>query len=58
MKKALIFIVLVLLVVIFWLANEIVVVNGKCKRLQEINDRQASAIEMLEKDRINSYHTR
>lgn len=53
------FIIVVLLIVVFWLANEIIVViNEKCKRLQEVNDRQASAIEMLEKERINSYYTR
>ena len=52
------FIIVVLLIVVFWLSNEIAVVNEKCKRLQEVNDRQASAIEMLEKERINSYYTR
>lgn len=52
------FIIVVLLIVVFWLANEIAVVNEKCKRLQEVNDRQASAIEMLEKERTNSYYTR
>ena len=52
------FIIVVLLIVVFWLSNEIIVVNEKCKRLQEVNDRQASAIEMLEKERTNSYYTR
>lgn len=52
------FIIVVLLIVVFWLANEIIVVNEKCKRLQEVNDRQASAIEMLEKERTNLYYTR
>lgn len=52
------FIIVVLLIVVFWLANEIIAVNEKCKRLQEVNDRQASAIEMLEKERTNSYYTR
>lgn len=51
-------IIAVLLIIVFWLSNEIVVINEKCKRLQEVNDRQASAIEMLEKERINSYYTR
>ena len=51
-------IIAVLLIVVFWLANEIAVVNEKCKRLQEVNDRQASAIEMLEKERTNLYYTR
>ena len=52
------FIIVVLLIVVFWLSNEIAVVNEKCKRLQEVNDRQASAIEMLEKERTNLYYTR
>ena len=52
------FIIVVLLIVVFWLANEIVVIYQKCKRLQEVNDRQASAIEMLEKERSNLYYTR
>lgn len=51
-------IIAVLLIVVFWLANEIAVVNEKFKRLQEVNDRQASAIEMLEKERTNLYYTR
>lgn len=58
MKKVLVFIIVVLLIIIFCLANEIVAVNEKCKRLQEVNDRQASAIEMFEKERTNSYYTR
>ena len=52
------FIIAVLLIVVFWLVNEIVVINEKCKRLQEVNDRQSSAIEMLEKERSNLYYTR
>lgn len=52
------FIIVVLLIVVFWLSNEIAVVNEKCKRLQEVNDRQASAIKMLEKERTNLYYTR
>jgi competence protein ComGC len=58
MKKVLVFIIIVLLIIIFWLANEIATVNKKCKRFQEINDRQSSAIEMLKKERTNSYYTR
>ena len=58
MKKVLVFIIIVLLIIIFWLANEIATVNKKCKRLQEVNDRQSSAIEMLKEERTNSYYTR
>ena len=55
MKKVLSCFIVVLLVIIFCLVAKITTLDKKCKKLQEINDRQASAIEFLEKEKNNIY---
>lgn len=53
MKKVLYCLIVILLIIIFCLVAKITILNNKCNKLQEINDRQASAIEFLEKEKNN-----